>query len=177
MFKKSLTTGFALFSLLLGNAHADNYFGGNIAFLDYSEDGISGDASLTAIVGRLGTTFNKNFSGELRLGLGIADDSVGVFGYDVDVELDNMFGAYVRGGVPVTDTFFPYAIVGYTRGELTASIPGFGSESDAEADLSFGFGADVNISKTIILNVEYMNYFDKDGVDVAGLSVGIASKF
>lgn len=177
MFKKSLIAGLGLSALLSGYVQAENYYGGNISFLDYSEEGIDDDASLTAIVGRLGTTFNENFSGEVRLGFGVGDDTVDVFGFDADVELDNMFGAYVRGGIPVTDSFFPYAIVGYTRGEVTASISGFGSESETESDVSFGVGADVNVNQNIIINVEYMNYFDKDGAEIDGFSIGIASKF
>lgn len=177
MFKKSLIAGLGLSALLSGYTQAENYYGGNISFLDYSVEGIDDDASLTAIVGRFGTTFNENFSGEVRLGFGVGDDTVDVFGFDADVELDNMFGAYVRGGIPVTDSFFPYAIVGYTRGEVTASISGFGSESESESDVSFGVGADVNVNQNIIINVEYMNYFDKDGAEIDGFSIGIASKF
>jgi outer membrane immunogenic protein len=176
MFKKSLIVGLGLSALLSGYAQAENYYGGNISFLDYSEEGID-DASLTAIVGRLGTTFNENFSGEMRLGFGVGDDTVDVSGVGVDVELDNMFGAYVRGGIPVTESFSPYAIAGFTRSKLTASVSGFGSESESESDVSFGVGADVNVSQNIIINLEYMNYYDKDGAEIAGFSIGIASKF
>jgi len=175
MLKKTLIAGLGLSALLSGYAQAEGYFGGNISFLEYSEGGFE-EASLTAVVGRLGTTFNENFSGEIRLGFGVGDDSVDVFGTDVDVELDNMFGVYVRGGIPVTDSFFPYAIVGYTRGEVTASALGY-SESNSESDVSFGLGADINLSQNAIINMEYMSYFDKDGTEIDGFSVGIASKF
>ena len=125
----------------------------------------------------MGTTFNENFSGEIRLGFGVGDDSVDVLGFDADIELDNLFGAYFRGGIPVTGSFFPYAVIGYTRSKLTAFISSFGSKSDSGTDLSFGLGADINVSKNIIINVEYMNYFDKDGTEIDGFSIGIASKF
>lgn|SRR5690554_465474 len=153
-----------------------NYAGGSIAFVDYSEEGISDDASLTMLAGRLGTKFNENFSGEIRVGLGIGDDSVDVLGTEVDVELDSMFGAYVRGGLQAADSFYPYVVLGYTRGELTASVPGF-SDSESESDVSFGLGADVDINEKLTLNIEYMNYFDKDGAEVDGFSFGLVTKF
>ena len=95
---------------------------------------------------------------------------------DVDIELDSMFGAYVRGGLQAADSFYPYVALGYTRGEVTASVPGF-STSESESDISFGFGADVDINKKLTLNIEYMNYFDKDGTEVDGFSFGVVTKF
>tara|TARA_R110001592_G_scaffold357853_1_gene661654 strand:+ start:83 stop:619 length:537 start_codon:yes stop_codon:yes gene_type:complete len=153
-----------------------NYAGGSIAFVDYSEEAISDDASLMMLSGRLGTKFNENLSGEIRIGFGIGDDSVNVFGNDVDVELDTMFGAYVRGGIQAADKFYPYVVLGYTRGEVTASVPGF-SDSESESDVSFGLGADVDINEKLTFNAEYMNYLDKDGVEVDGFSLGIVTKF
>lgn len=165
-------------SILCGVAQAQTgYFGGSAAFLDVSVDGVSDEASLTAVYGRLGTAFNDNFSGEIRAGLGVGDDTVDVFGTDVDVELDNMFGAYFRGGVQVGPAIFPYAIVGYTRGKATASASGFGSRSETASDASFGLGADFNLTDNLLINVEYMNYFDKDNAEIDGFSVGLASHF
>lgn len=179
MLKKStMAIGISLVSLLVGGVHAENgYFGGNIAFVEYSEEGIGDDASLNAIFGRIGKKFNENFSGEIRVGIGIGDDTVDLFGGDVDVELDSLFGVYVRGGIQVAESFYPYAVLGYTRGELTASVSGFGSASESESDISFGVGADVGISEKVILNVEYMNYLDKDGAEIDGFSIGIATNF
>lgn len=154
----------------------ENYWGGGIGIFDYSEEGIDGEASLTALFGRFGTHFNENFSGEIRVGLGIGDDSVNVLGTDVNVELDNMFGGYLRGGVSVSEGFYPYAILGYTRGELTASASGF-SNSESESDVSFGIGADFSFGESTKFNLEYINYLDKDGAEVSGFSVGIVRPF
>jgi opacity protein-like surface antigen len=165
-------------SILCGVAQAQtNYFGGSAAFLDYSEDGISEEASLTAIYGRLGTNFNDNFSGEIRAGIGVGDDTVDVLGTDVNVELDHMFGAYVRGGIQVGQAVFPYVIVGYTRGKGTVSASGFGSESETESDASFGLGVDGHLTENLVVNVEYMNYFDKDSAEIDGFSIGLAAYF
>lgn len=160
-----------------GSLLADQvYYGANVAFFDYSENGLTDEPSLTAVYGRLGTSFNDYFSAEARIGFGLTDDRVSVFGNDVDVDLNNLFGAYLKGGAQVTEMFYPYAVIGYTRGEIEASVLGF-SISESESDLSFGLGADVTVSEGMTFNLEYMNYYDKDGVELSGFSVGFISAF
>ena len=60
---------------------------------------------------------------------------------------------------------------------LTASIEGFGAESESQTDMSYGVGADIGSSDTFLVNVEYMNWFDKDGTEISGLSLGFTRKF
>jgi len=162
-----------------GTAQAQNgYAGANLNFLDldYSQNGINDDASLTAGTFRLGAQINKYLSGELRAGMGFSDDTVNISGYKVDIELDSFFGAYLRGGFPVTEKIYPYAVFGVTRGKLTASFQGF-SESDSETDTSFGVGVDFTLIDQVTLNVEYMSWFDKDGAEIDGFSVGASTAF
>ena len=174
-FVRSITCG--AFLVASATVFADDvYYGANVAFIDYSEEGIATDASVTALYGRVGTSFNENFSAEARIGFGLTDDRVSVLGNDVDVDLNNLFGAYLKGGAQVTEMFYPYAVIGYTRGEIEASVLGF-SISESESDLSFGVGADVTVSEGMTFNLEYMNYYDKDGVELSGFSVGFISAF
>lgn len=182
MLNKKIMAVVGLGALVFGGAAAQaeaqsGYFGGSVAFLEYSETDIDDDASLSVLYGRLGLNFNQNFSGEIRLGVGVGDDTVDVFGTNVDVELDNMYGVYVRGGAPVSAVVYPYAVLGYTRGKATASAAGFGSVSDSETDVSFGLGVDFTVSKEITINAEYMNYLDKDGAEISGLAIGVATHF
>lgn len=98
-----------------------------------------------------------------------------VSGVSVDLEIDNFYGAYVRGMLP-TGTFTPYGLLGWTKGKLTASASGF-SISGSDSDLSYGIGADAWLSKTTALNFEFGRLIKGDGYKVDGLSVGIAFKF
>lgn len=118
-----------------------------MAFIDYSEPGI--DASVTAIYGRIGTSWNENFSGELRVGFGIGDDTVNVSGTDVDLEINRFFGAYIKVGAQVNEVFYLYAVLGFTRGEAEASVSGL-SATESETDVSFGLGADFNVSESLL---------------------------
>ena len=160
-----------VFSALSFGCFAESYGGVSILAIDYEETGFSEEAELTAVYGRMGGFFNENFSGEVRVGAGIGDDTI----YGADLSLESMFGAYLRGGVQA-GVFYPYVIIGYTRGELEASIPGY-SISDSESDTSFGFGVDISFGEKIKGNVEYMDYLDKDGVEIGGFSVGLVTLF
>ena len=94
----------------------------------------------------------------------------------VNVELNHFYGAYVRGTIPIADAFYPYAVVGFTRGEVEYKNPGV-SEKSSKDDVSFGVGADIRLTSNTDLNLEYMNYFDKDDVSLDGFSLGFTYRF
>ncbi len=152
------------------------YAGGNVSFVNYSEDLIQDDASLTSIYGRYGYQFHDNFSAELRFGKGIGDDTLSILGTNVDVSLNNFFGGYVRGGIPAGEYFYPYLVIGYTRGKLDVVVSGF-ADSGSESDVSYGIGTDIMLSKNWGANIEYMNYLDKDEAEISGFAIGIITKF
>lgn len=153
-----------------GQAMAEHYVGGNISAMAMDEDGLE-DANLVALYGRLGTEFTQNFSAEIRVGTGLDDDKINVnalgTNVPVNVELKHFYGAYVRGIIPIADAFYPYAVVGFTRAELEYRALGF-SEKTSGDDISFGVGADIRLTSNTDLNLEYMNYYDKDDVSIDG---------
>ena len=151
------------------------YVGFSFSQVDYFDTVDTYD--LNAGVWRLGTNFNENFSGEIRAGFGVSEDAVNLGTLDVNVGLDRVYGAYLRGGIPVFDSFFPYVVVGYTRGKISVSAPGFPSVSTTESDTSFGLGLDFDVSESITVNAEYMNYFDKDEAEIDAFSLGIIFRF
>lgn len=152
------------------------YFGGNIAALKYTESRIDDDATLRSLYGRLGIKINDNFSGELRAGMGLRDETLNRSGSDVSIELDHMYGAYIRGGFQANDEISPYVILGYTGGELISSEPGSPTVTTSTSDISMGFGLDFLVDN-LTVNIEYMRYLNKDGVKVSGPAFGISSSF
>ena len=153
----------------------DAYFGASYTDLDYSEGG--SDLGLQALTGRLGKNFSEYVSGEFRYALGFGGDSVSFEGLNFEVDLENFYGGYLRGGFQASDSFFVYGLLGYTRIEISASVTNFGSSSSAENDISFGIGVDLNISGNAAFNFEYTNYYDKDGAEISGPSIGFISRF
>lgn len=157
---------------------AEMYAGGGIAVLD------SDEVTFNAVYGRFGAFFNENISAEARLGLGVGDDTVD----GEKFELDNYYGVYVRGGIPATEIFYPYAILGFTKGKWSSSysysevflgeeITISGSDSGSESDLSYGVGADFAVTENLKINAEYMSYMDKDAAELTGFTVGVAFSF
>ncbi|ART81002.1 porin family protein [Oceanisphaera avium] len=172
MFKKLTTVSLAVAALACGGqAMAANYVGGNILASKYDEDR-GGSADLVSLYGRLGTEFSENFSGELRLGTGIDDDNIG----RTKIEQDLFYGAYVRGGIPLGDVFFPYAVLGVTHTKIKYSGP-FNSYTNSGSDVSFGLGTDVHLNANTDLNIEYMSYYDKNDVSIDGFAVGVTYRF
>ena len=153
----------------------ETYYGAGLAHLDIPIDGIDDemlDATVTSLHGLVGTRFNENFSGEIRLGIGISDDN-NLDDDGFNLKLKNYFGVYAKAGAQISEIIYPYVVAGYTRGKMEASALG-DSESASEGDVSFGVGVDFSISKTTKLNLEYMNYLDKDGVELSGFGLGFS---
>lgn len=177
MFKGFAAVAISVMCLFASDTYAEqNYFGGNIGFVDYSEAGISDDASLTFLGGNIGKEFNDYLSAELRFSFGAGSDSVEALGQEVDVKLNRLYGIYLRGGVSASDSFYPYAVIGFSNAKVTASVSGF-SASDTGSDSSFGVGAEYRIDEKQALNLEYMSYIDKDGIEISGFSIGFVSYF
>jgi opacity protein-like surface antigen len=155
----------------------ETYYGAGLAHLDISIDGIDDemlDATVTSLHGLVGTRFNETFSGEVRLGIGISDDNnLDDDGLDLNIKLKNYFGVYAKAGAQISEIIYPYVVAGYTRGKMEFSALG-DSESGSEGDFSFGVGVDFSISETTKFNLEYMNYLDKDGVELSGFGLGFS---
>lgn len=159
------------------HANEGTYFGVSFYNVAYEEDGVP-EVNPTALGFKVGNQVNPNFAIEGRFGIGLAEDSAVVFGIPVDVDVDNFFGVYVKGVAPLSDAFSIYGLLGYTRGELTASVPGTDiSVTESDSDLSFGFGADIDVSRTVAVNLEWAKLFEGDGYEVTSTSVGLNFKF
>ena len=155
-----------------GHGHNHSYIGVNYSFLEQPIANAD-DAKLNTASLRVGTFFDRSFSGEIRVGTGIGDDTVGGV---ADVEIDHLIGAYLRSGVLTSGSVYPYLVAGVTQGKVTSKIAGVKS-SNSETDLSFGIGIDYTVKNSVSFNAEYINYISKNSVDISGFTLGIAKKF
>lgn len=155
------------------------YLGGSLGWVGATGDGVDDDADIATLYGRAGMFLNPNFSAEVRLGTGLGDDDITDNVFDGDLALDYFYGVYARGGLPVTEMFYPYAIVGYTWGRFDLSpfedvdLGG----TTTEHDVSYGVGADFNLSPRFTINVEYLQWLDRTAGELDGFSLGISSRF
>ena len=185
MNKIVLGSAFAVMASFASGAAAQGsleggYVGLNYAFVTYEDDGFSDDFDLGALVGKGGVQINPYLAAEFRAGFGVTDDSTSFNSASLDLELDYLVGGYMVLGLPNESPVYPYAVIGATKGELSASATGPGgsaSASESESDISFGVGANLDLNKDFRINGEYMQYIDKDGGEISGVSIGFAVLF
>lgn len=175
---KLLATAVASAAMVFSTGHAQaeqtGYIGLNYAPYELSDG--STDLTLPVVYATLGGQVHENIAVEVRAGLAAGEDTAYVFGTPVDVELSQLVGANIRLGAPVTETIYPYVMLGYNRVELEASA--FGSSFDeTESDVAYGLGARFMVAERISITAEYALIYDKDGEEIDGFSVGIANHF
>lgn len=171
-----LAAGLALpFSVLSAPVMAAGYAGLDYVSADINPDH-GGSADPSALQFKFGSWINRNetLGGELRLGLGIGDDSLGG---GVDVEIDRYYGAYFRGQFPNTLPVRPYGLIGLTRVETTVDYPDGGSSGDNYSGLSLGLGADISLTDVVFLSVEYLRAVDSGGDEINNIGVGLNGRF
>jgi len=148
--------------------HGKRYVGVNFGFYEQEFPRSSESASLTSVEGRLGGYVNDNAAVEVRLGAGILGDEIG----SRDVDLNYQLGAYTRIGA-MFDNIYPYLLVGFTRADIGLSNP---DVDDAETDISYGLGVDMNVSN-LTINLEYTQLVDNGEIDLGGFALGFTSSF
>ncbi len=143
--------------------------GGGYINLSDEDDGI--DVDLGAVYGSIGYLIegegNFSFLPEIRLGIGISDDTV----FGVDVELDSFFALSLRGQYDFDSGLYLFANPSYARAEFTASSGGF-SASEDDWEFGIGAGAGYRFQDNFWGEVGYETY---DGTDV--LAIGFKYAF
>ena len=157
------------------------------------------DIDVAAGVLQIGKQINEHIAAELRLGYELTEKtheykvhhmgfSDTVANHELEIGVDHFIGGYLRFGGFVTDSFYPYAIIGYT--ELTASWEsedapfeshglsmgtsrGF-TKTDTSATGSFGIGFIHDSPDGADWGLEIMQYIsDDDFGDVKAWTVNI----
>ncbi len=164
-------------------AKGHGYFGGGIARVEYDErpDGSNDffNAKVRAAYLRAGWQFNDHVSAEVRAGLGgnaTGDVTVGNSTVEIDYKLDHFLGAYARGGLWLSDSFYPYLIGGFTRFKHEIEAAGLVLETSG-SDFSYGLGADIATSEHWRINLEYMRYYDRDDTELNAIAIGLVKTF
>lgn len=116
------------------------------------------EADVGAITARGGWRFHPNFGVEAEASFGVVEDD--------NVELDNAYGVYAVGFLPVAPEVDLFGRVGYHNTEFS------GGGVSAEADgVGFGGGVQWNVSDRFAVRGEYTRLEgDDDGVNTFGVS-------
>lgn len=131
-----------------------------------------GDVDVTGVTGRFGYRFTPNFGVEGEASFGIDGDTADFLGTPVDVDLDDQFGAYAIGFLPISNSFELLGRVGYATIDAEGTFGGFTAGVDDDG-LAAGIGAQWAFTPSFGVRGEYTRYIadnDDDGVDAWTLS-------
>lgn len=145
---------------------------------DLSFGGLSAEPE--GIRARVGYRWSEHFAVEAFYGLGAKEDERKVNGVDVDVDLNDTYGIYLRGILPMGEKANVYGIVGYSSIEVDNFIgPTASGSKDSVSDSDYGYGvaADYNVFKQVFLSLEYMRMLDGDKIEADVLNAGIRVNF
>ncbi len=160
-------------SAIAGGAAAPGFYvGGGYSDTEVEIDGLGSDADVGVLFARGGYQLNQNVAFEARLGLVSEDDKAD--GWNVDIE--ELYGLYLKAGLPTQIGLYPYVLLGVTHAEVEVSRRGF-SESDSDSDISYGFGVDYWFTSQVSAGLEFINYYDNDGDEISGITLGLNFKF
>ncbi len=144
------------------------------------DDGDSFKSSPAAFRGILGHELNPNLAIEGMLAVGVGDANVKLNGErlpNVKYEIDNAVGLYLKPKTKLNDNVEIFARAGFARARATATAVGVTSVGNSESSFSYGAGMSYAISPKTALNVDYMQYLNKDGFKVNGFTFGVGFKF
>lgn len=158
-------------------AQSDYYYGLNVASISYDRDALPAGTDMFSLYGRMGAYLGQNLSFEGRIGFGMTRGSVAVGARDKQIKNDNFIGVLLKAEMPLSDRLRPYGLLGLTHLEFLEYGDKFIPKNYARSDLSYGFGVDFFYQEYAAFNVEYVRFFDKDGLASSGLMVGLVGYF
>ncbi|MBI1338857.1 outer membrane beta-barrel protein [bacterium] len=109
------------------------YAGGGYSHFD------GDNAVVGGLTGRLGVDFGRYWGLEGEVSFGINDDDVSIGTTTGTVELDNAFGVFGVGKLPVSDRFDLFGRVGWAQAEVKGSVAGLTASAD-DNGLAYGVG-------------------------------------
>lgn len=146
------------------------YVGAQLSQLSYSSSAFD-DQDLASYGAVFGAWVNRYWALEGRY-------SVGEEGERLDdgrhLDVNHLYGAYLRGGFPLGEHLYPYVLVGRTKVEFNGGADGDGGKSGT----SYGLGVTVHAwASPAILNIEYASLIDGEDYNVEGLTIGVQIDF
>jgi len=150
-------------------AQAQSVESGLYAGAGYTHYSAEDDVSVGGITGRLGYQVNKYFAVEGEGTFGVMDDTVNVLGTDVDVELDNAWGVYGVGTLPVSERVNLFGRVGWAKVSVEGSAAGVSASAEDDG-VGYGVGGTFGLTDRFALRAEYTRLEgDDDAVDTFGI--------
>ena len=142
------------------------------------------DSGYNAYPGALKLSVGHEFTDWLAVegfaGTGIVDANFNVGVANVNVSIDNFYGAYLRPFYRSAQGYEVFARAGYFHGRLSASAvaPGVSQSAYAyDGSFSFGVGGAIPLSESTKLTLDWMRYYQGGGTTINGVGAGLRFHF
>lgn len=95
------------------------------------------------------------------------------------LKIDNMYGGYLRLDSNLHNRARIYVLGGYTKTELSMTGRLESLRGQKDGSVSWGIGAEDRIvrMRNTFFTLDYMQYYNKDGYKISGISLGFRSLF
>jgi len=123
----------------------------------------SDDSSAEGLKIRFGQQLNTFVGAEVNFAVWGEDSAT-------QTSLDRLFGLYGKFVLPL-DMFNPYAKLGMTSVSLKTE-----EETNSEFEISYGLGAEINVTSSFFIDLEYMVYSDTEELELDAFTLGIGYK-
>jgi outer membrane immunogenic protein len=120
---------------------------------------------------RLGYEFTPNFAIEGEAGFGITSKELDI----IDVKVDNTFGGFLVGKLPVADKFELIGRIGYSHVKVSASGLG-GSASTDDGSAAYGVGMQFLFDDKNGVRGDFTRY-EENGSGFNGYTISYVRKF
>jgi len=174
--KRSLlaATGLGVAALLAPAASAQVY--GGVGYTAFQANVNGDDITVGAVMGRVGFKTNPLLGVEGEFSIGVQDDNFDVLGTQVSAGLDNEYGVFATGWLPIPLVGDLFGRVGYAHLSVNADAGGLGTFSQDGDGLAYGAGFQLSNIPFTKLRVEYTKY-EPDNGDVDSLSISALLQF
>jgi len=163
-------------------AQAQVYVEGSVAALTAkdSSNGIKTETKPSTFSGLVGYNVHPNVDVEGYLGLGAGKSGVTENGYDSgrEAKVKSSFGVFVKPKVMVSPEVEVFGRLGFLENKFSDNYKNSSTTTtNTYGSFAFGVGANYYFDKRTYVTGSYMNYHNKDGLKVNGLSIGVGYKF
>jgi hypothetical protein len=161
-------------------AQAQVYVEGAVTGLTAKEsaNGIKTESKPSTFSGLVGYNVHPNVDVEGYLGLGAGKSDITENGYATgrEAKVKSSFGVFVKPKVMVSPELEVFGRLGFLENKSTDSYKN-STTTSTQGSFAFGVGANYYFDKRTYVTGSYMNYHNKDGLKVNGMSIGMGYKF
>lgn len=140
----------------------------------YSEPSATFNNTMAAL--KAGYNFNKNLALEGMIAGNLNSANFYYGQTNISANVQNAYGAYGKGTIEISDVFSLYVKVGATNGTLNASSA-YGSAYQSGTSPSYGAGIQAAVNANAYVSLDYMSYYNRNGVSIVGPSLNAGYKF